>query len=196
MEDKLISCINNVDPTWYYVKKNTLYHDLISLVISQRISFKLSRQIRDSLKKEHEKLTGHTFFIPTIIKEKIKDYIKNEKVLECINHITQRELNGTLDIDSIRDIKGIGDWTYKALLIMNHKEDKGIFLKEDAWIRKRLAQLVFNEEKDISQKDAENIVKGFPIDCLTQISLFLWRIKQSGINNIREDIQLSRDDFI
>lgn len=227
---KLLDVLKTVDSTWYQVKKNTLYHDLISLIISQRIAFTLGRQIRDKLRKEHEKVYQDGTYRPELVKTlDLKSFgISNPNMIACINHVTdlyvdahpikwpwaelaevkvavnsyQKELeNSKLRLDEIRNISGIGDWTYNALIIMGHtssnQEDSNIFLKEDAWIRKRLAQLVYGKPKSINQKEADTLItdQKEPLN-KTKMSQFLWRIKESGINKIRDNKQLLREDFI
>lgn len=213
---KLLGVLKTVDPTWYQVKKNTLYHDLISLIISQRIAFNLGRQIRDKLRKEHEKVYQDGTYRPELVKMlDLKSFgISNLNMIDCINHVTKKSGDSKLRLNEIRNISGIGDWTYKALIIMGHmssdgfQEDSDVFLKEDAWIRKRLAQLVYGKPKNISQKEADTLINDHtlindqkekvqkePLN-KTQLSQFLWRIKESGISKICDNKRLLREDFI
>lgn len=182
--------LKETNSEFYKLQKHSLYHDVISLVISQRIPFKRSKEIRQKL--------GKICFPFTAIEMQNIDFstvgLTNKNIIECIKQITTLELQSNLNINTIKDIKGIGKWTYKALQIMGY-EKVNLFLKEDAWIRKRLTQIVYGQIKTISMKEAQQLVEQENCN-LTQLSLFLWRIKDCGVVKIKNGEKLTRDNFL
>jgi hypothetical protein len=218
-----------VDPCFYEIKRKTLYHDLLSLIISQRISFKVSRAIRKKLldicythnknkrnvrgveECDADSLEPDPVYDPNVIKDlDLKSYgISNPKVTKCIEHVTALALANNLSMNELKDIPGIGDWTYKGLLIMGHGDSStcsnSIFLSEDAWIRKRLSELVDDPRISKSIVAANILIDRFTNYLLdtnnekldkSKLSRFLWRIKDSGIQKIRNNSNLSREDFL
>lgn len=68
-----------------------------------------------------------------------------------------------------------------------------IFLYEDSYIRGRLAEL-YNVDK-LTQAQARDIGLAWG-EYQSYLSKFLWRIKKSGIQKIKMQIPLLREDFL
>ena len=173
---------------YWMIPQKSIFHDLISLIISQKISFEQGREIR----------------------KKLYDYVKGDYTPELLSKISQSTWKNTFQIDGLKflciqeiirhsndllnnlnNIRGIGIWTKKAICIM-HNLSNDIFLFEDYYIRKQLGKLLdishlSNNEANMLSKDWKN---------KTIISKFLWRIKDSGINKIKDDKKLEKEDFL
>lgn len=175
--------------SFWNLPKKTLFHNLINLVISQKISFAEGRKIRQNLYKKINNYEITKEIIKNLTDIDFKKCGMDNNKIEVVKKIIEEE---NLTITSISKIKGIGPWTIKSLKILN--DESGIFLSEDYWIRKRLKEL-YNKEKIPSIKEAELLVKD--VDCdKSHISKFLWRIKPQGIEKIKNNINLEKNDFL
>jgi len=181
----------------WYPEKQPLYHCVISLIISQKISFGQSREIR---RKIYEKVGKSIFIWQDIIKITDKEwkYInidKNKK--ETIMEVTLLERDGLLSNMLVtHKIKGIGPWTIKATKIMTYSDDN-IDLYEDLWIRKRMSEVYDIQSSQRACKEVFDNFKGKK----SQLSRFLWRIKPQSIDKVRKCLSenvflLVKDDFI
>lgn len=211
------------DPSFYEIQKHTLYHDLLCLIISQRISFTVSRNIRKKLRDACKDNEG--IYDPSTIKSlDLKSFgLSNTKILKCIDEVTNLAIQEKLNMSTIKNIPGIGDWTYNGLIVMGHRSpDKSydishcishnisydIFLYQDAWIRKRLSELLDTKLTPRSANDLIDNMCGYMfshnhvIVDKSKVSRFLWRIKDTGIKKICNEsflsgsINLTRDDFL
>lgn len=181
--------------SYYELKKYSIVHQAISLVISQKVSFQQGKNIRKKL-----------FFLISPDSEFTKENMKNitDEDLENIgidvlkiktirNILKLDDIDHNDFIEKIEDIKGIGPWTIKCLKIY-FELDNDIFLSEDLWIRKRMTELTENDIV-LTQKECEiesKIWRGYR----TQISKFFWRIKPIGITALLNNEELNYDHFL
>ena len=177
--------MRSTDSSWYEIPKKSLYHDLISLVISQGISFARARHIK---KKLYEMTGQDDWSCHTVASLDLSKLGLSRDKIATIKNITQHACNNTLDIHSI---PGIGPWTIKALLVLQNL-DENIFLFEDKWIRARLQ--IFETYASMTCHQAELLTKKWRHK--SAISRFLWRIKLSGIEKMKQDVPLDRADFV
>lgn len=183
--------------TYWEVKRKSYFHNIISLITSQEVSFQKGRQIRQKL---YEIIKSDEFTKENIKNISDKDLItigiKNSRIV-CIREISELKIHNE---ETCIKIKGIGPWTIKAASILSstsfdEAENTGIILYEDKWIRKRLSELVgcnkiLTEKETISFFEAN--VKGH----YTLLSYFLWRIKPSGVKKWKNGDILEREDFV
>lgn len=186
--------LKNTKP-YYELKKYSIVHQAISLVISQKISFQQGKNIRKEL-----------FYLINPDLEFTKENIKNIKdenlenigidvlKIKTIRNILKLDDTDNNDfIEKIGNIKGIGPWTIKCLKIY-FELDNDIFLSEDLWIRKRVTELTENDTV-LTQKECENASKNWS-GYRTQVSKFFWRIKPSGITALLNNDELNYDHFL
>lgn len=181
---------------YYKLKEYSFFHQTISLIISQKISFKKSRSIRSKIFEKifpEKEFTIQNF---KFIKEDLKNFGLNETQIDTINNIIEiynKDLDVINWIHKIQKIKGIGIWTIKCLKIM-FNIDNDIFLSEDFWIRSRLSEL-YNYNYVITIKESNDISiqwKGYR----TNVSKFLWRIKPEGIEALKNKDLLIKEHFL
>lgn len=172
--------------------ERSLLHNAISCVISMRIPFKKSREIRKkiytSIGKEGKiELTRDNFKFKD--KTLLSYGLSNEQV-----RIIREILNN--DIKTIKDltkIKGIGIWTIKAIKILMNI-DSDISLEQDYYIRNNLT-LLYGYKKVMTETEAKKILQTWKGN-RSQICYMLWRIKKEGIEKIIEEQKLTKYDFI
>lgn len=183
--------INIIDETrqFWDIETKSFEHELISLLISQRISFDLARSIRQDL---YIALNGGEFTIEnikTLGRINLTKIMGKDKANLILDVIEQYERN--IPIDQIR---GIGPWTRKALILRTHPElDTEVYLFEDKWVRTNLKIILNLKDNNVSTcryllDDYEN---------KTKISMFLWRLKKSGAKKIAmNNLNLTEEDFV
>lgn len=128
--------ILNETKNFYKLKHYGIFHQTISLIISQKISFSSSRKIRQ---KMFELIFPEKEFtvknISNITKDTLISFGIDENKYETILNILKLDnSNENQWITKISKIKGIGSWTIKCLKIM-FNIDNDLFLYEDLWIR-------------------------------------------------------------
>jgi 3-methyladenine DNA glycosylase/8-oxoguanine DNA glycosylase len=180
---------------WDIHQKWSLFHQTISLVISQRIRFSLGRQIRQNLYRFLGLEYGYSITPAQIRALSSNDYKticmpKNKIAIitNIIRNIGDEEWNMDFDnlLIKLEKINGIGPWTISALKIMFHSNKyPNIFLTSDKWIESRFSEL---------NLDLKTVVKNAPN--LSNVSKFLWRIKPSGVQKLNNLQQLTADDFL
>ena len=180
---------------YYKLKQYNIFHQTISLILSQKISFVMSRKIRSNIfdmispNKEFTKEN-----ISNIKKSKmISIGIDEDKYRVILNVMNTNECETNDWINKMSKIKGIGPWTIKCLKIM-FDVGNDLFLCEDLWIRKRLSELVLSDDV-MSQKKCNEISlcwKGHR----TNVSKFLWRIKPEGILALKNGDDLNKNHFL
>jgi 3-methyladenine DNA glycosylase/8-oxoguanine DNA glycosylase len=178
------------------LKKYSMFHQTISLIISQKISFKKSRSIRSKIFEKIYPDNEFTIENIKLIKGEIANFGIEKTQLDTINNILEiykPDINDTKWIEDIKNIKGIGIWTIKCLKIM-FDVDNDIFLSEDYWIRSRLSEL-YNVDYIFSIKECNEISKQW-IGNRTIVSKFLWRIKPEGIIALKNKYTLTQEHFL
>lgn len=180
---------------YYKLKQYNIFHQTISLIISQKISFASSKKIRSELFKNispDNEFTREN--ISKISKSKMFDIGIDENKYDVI--LTIINLGDCDDddwINQISNIKGIGPWTIKCLEIM-FDISNDLFLYEDLWIRKRLSELI-SSDVILSKKECNQISlhwKGYR----TNVSKFFWRIKPEGITAFKNGENLDENHFL
>jgi 3-methyladenine DNA glycosylase/8-oxoguanine DNA glycosylase len=179
---------------FWSIKTHAIYHNAISLVISQKVSFKVGRSIRTKLFS----LIGLSEFTKDNIKQLTESEMLNvgldKNKIILINAITKlNDSDNLIFINEISKLKGIGIWTIKALKILN-LDDSDIFLAEDLWIRKRLSELM-NHKTTLTIQECNNLSNTIKIN-KTHISKFLWRIKPEGIIALKNKQILNINHFL
>ena len=174
---------NDTRDYWKF-KPRSDFHCIISCIISQRIKIEDSRSI---LKKLYILLNENEFTRENICS------LTNDELLDI--GITTSKLSTIRDVCKLEDItekklisiKGIGPWTIKAWKLMMNKKGN-VILDTDKYILARCKELcnetslTFLNDKD--DEDKRNIIN------------FLWRIKPEGIIKIKNQLELTRLDFL
>jgi DNA-3-methyladenine glycosylase II len=169
--------IEIIDPIIYkivekygYLKptpKRNLFALLIGSIIGQKIKFSIARKLRGKL---YTKL-GTDDFIPSDIDLIGKNELKKlgiydfqyETIMRIVDYVVKNniEIKIPKDLEKIRHIKGIGDWTINCSIIMyNLNADDGNFddevLYQDLIIRRGIKKLYGiskpSEITDLSEK--------------------------------------------
>jgi 3-methyladenine DNA glycosylase/8-oxoguanine DNA glycosylase len=191
MEEKFQEYMEKTREYWS-LKEKSLFHNLISLITSQKIKFSQSREIR---KKLYLLNNGADEYCPKIFSNITLTEFKNcglePDIINVIISVIKLEDN--LNLDTIKNIKGIGPWTMKALRIMNYSSNE--FLYEDYWIRQRLSEILSNS-KILTQSECKKFIGQIKLNNLGEISKFLWRINRKGTKKFVLNEDLSRDDFL
>ena len=162
-----------------------LYHELISAIISQKISFNQSRMIRSRL---YNLINSDTFTFENIQMLSYELMLQSGLDINKINLIKSITEN-----HDIMNTTGIGIWTINTIKIRCYPEYyPDILLVEDLWIRNHLER-IFNTKLTISSaKIYQNQWPGYS----TYISKFLWRITKEGIQRLLNGQVLTKQDFI
>lgn len=180
---------------FWKINEHTIFHNTISLVISQKVSFNIGRNIRIKLFE----LIGSSEFTKDNISQLSDCEMQNigldkNKIILVKLIIRINKKNNLEFLNELLNLKGIGKWTIKALQILN-LNDSNIFLSEDLWIRKRLSELI-GIKSVLTIKDCDNLVN---FDCKinkSNLTRFLWRIKPEGIIALKNKQLLCIDHFL
>jgi 3-methyladenine DNA glycosylase/8-oxoguanine DNA glycosylase len=185
---------------WWLQPTRSLLHNAISCVISMRIKFEKSREIRqkiyNSIGKEGKvEITKENFKFKN---QTLCEYGLSTEQIRIIREILtfdnkKSENKEQLTIKDLTKIKGIGVWTIKAVKILMN-EDLDVSLEQDYYIRKMLSEL-YGYKKVITETEARKILQTWNGN-RSQISYFLWRLKFESIEKILENVKLERHDFL
>jgi hypothetical protein len=168
---------------------NNIFHTASSCVMGQQVAFNIGRVIR----KDVYELCGFPLTRDAILNN---DLTKIKNLTET--RITLLKQMATIDegddaksvLDKYVKLKGFGSWSYGAVCILMGLDDN-INLSSDAYIRKNLS-LYF--DRVLNVKDCDNHIS--MVNNKSQVCYFLWRIKKSCIIKIKNDEELTNDDFI
>jgi 3-methyladenine DNA glycosylase/8-oxoguanine DNA glycosylase len=167
------------------------YHAIISLLLSQRISFTQSRHLRQSLYTA----LNTTEFTPNLLatlKPELKAMIPS-KFHRIIDRVTALALTNQLDWIQLGQIDGIGPWTIKGAKLMT-REDDDIFLAEDLYIRQRLREL-YDLPTIPTIRQARMMAQVWG-GSHSLVSRFLWRLRPAGAKRLREGHPIQQSDLI
>lgn len=168
-----------------------IYHEIVSLIISQRIAFSQSRKIRSSIYKR----IGDS----VLTYDKLSSISDNDLLLCGLDEHKLsiiRSISGNVSKEQFTEISGIGNWTYKAFLIQTEPNDNpDILLVEDLWIRNHLATL-YDLNPKITPKQAEMLFNDHWIGYKTSVTKFLWRLSKNGVLKLKHGLTLSKPDFV
>ena len=172
-------------------KPVSLYKSLISLIISQQISFKASRKLRGNL---YQYLGSNEFTPENILKitsVQWEGWGLNPHRRELIHRVTDMALKSELRVADLSKIEGIGPWTLKGLQIMTYIEPD-VFLYEDAFIRKHIRKLFGNLTLRQIQKLSQTPVWAGQ---RSLVSRFLWRLRDSGALKLIQGENITPEDL-
>lgn len=167
----------------FFPVKRPFFHNVISLILSQRIPFATSRLLRQKI------------FRALATSEFTRENIKLLADIP-IPGLPTDKLNLMLTASTTPDnmmctMKGIGPWTVNALKVLDGTATQ--ILYEDFWVRQRLSELLDRPTMTIAQ--AKRIVPPPGMNAAL-VSMFLWRIKQEGIVALKAGTALERCHFL
>jgi 3-methyladenine DNA glycosylase/8-oxoguanine DNA glycosylase len=178
---------------------------VISLILSQRVRFKVGQTYRRRLftKVDRDHLTMDDV-TKNINWEEMK--LPNEK-LECIILLRTKLMSRSKQLERkdkktttphltasdlfllISNIKGIGPWTKKGFQIMTNLSDT-IWLAEDLYIKRRFQQLsMMHHGKSLTSLN-------IPQTKWSDLSRLFWRINDHGIEKMKKGQSLDRTCFL
>lgn len=166
------------------------YHHIISLIVSQQIKFESGRQVRKTL-YERAGFPLTPINVSKLDLTNIK-YLTPAKIF-TIKSVTDAALEDEFDlIFRISYVKGIGSWTVKGAYILTETSFYEA-LYEDSYIKKRLGEILTT---NIQLRNCKEFFERIPENNRSVVSYFLWRIKKSGCEKVRNGLALTRDDFL
>ena len=182
----LFSLSNKYKPYWKFEDRND-FHQAIFIIISKGISFDQTKEIMEKITKSIGKdITANKF---TFKDKKLKEWgLSNEKI-EAINKIKSLS---EITPSSLCKIKEGGIYLLKAFKILQ-EEDEDTFLLEDYNVRKNMSILFF-KNKLMTPQEARDISKAWQ-GHRSQISYFLYRLKETGAIKIIDEKELDEKDF-
>ena len=192
VETKIKNYMDTTTDLWSIPTKS-LFHNLISLLTSQKIRFSKSREIRKQLYVLNDHISEYNSCkLSMISRDQYRELGLTDGLISAIFEAIKLEQANNLNMNTISDLKQVGPWTIKALRILNFNSDDD-FLFEDYWIRKRVSEL-FGLRKVITCAVCDDLVIHWKNK--SNVSRFFWRIKATGITKIRGNQPLDRDDFV
>ena|SRR3989338_4927616 len=186
---------NYMDATtdFWSIPTKSLFHNLISLLVSQRIRFAKSREIRKQLYGLNDNFSEYdSSKLSMVSRDQYRDLGLTDNLISAIFEVISLEQANNLNLNTISDLKQVGPWTVKALRILNYNSDDD-FLFEDYWIRQRVSEL-FGFKTVITSAVCADLVNHWKNK--SNMSRFFWRIKDTGISKIKSDRLLDRNDFV
>ena len=166
----------------------TLYHELISIIISQRIRFTHSRSIRKKLYQLIESYEITYPLLQNLSDGKLLEIGLTADKIEIIRHIPE-----DITIENLANYAGIGEWTINALkLKIDPYLYSDVFLYEDLWIRKHIAGLMYMNQTPSTARSKKIEIP----NNRSHISRFLWRLKHEADHKILNNHKLTKEDFI
>lgn len=200
--DPVIRAMNQCESVWFNhaFENRSNFESLVSCIISQRISFNKSRQIRKWLFET--KLNGGLFncdFILNISQEEWKsNTCLTDDQVRAIQHVAKLEQENKLDLSQKMD--GVGEWTIKSVQVMTNNSENVFIGDRDKWINNNI-QCIYNlqpkNEKThmLSIKEMEHLLHVWRGKC-TNVSRFLWRLKKQSAHKVRDMMCLDASDFL
>ena len=167
-------------------RPETVYHSLISCIISQKISFATSRAIRARLYA----LSGMSKFEHGGIQKLGYQSLMGSGLSPDIANLIL-SIPAAVRLEDLRSFRGVGNWTVKAVTLMTYSH-VDIFLEEDKFVQKRIAQL-FGVSQSV---DASLWVSQYWAGHRSAECRFLWRLKDSGVTKILAGAPLESADLI
>lgn len=190
--------INNIN---IQIPSYSVYHDTISLIISQQISFRKSREIRRNM---FEMLISENLpkFTYEFINFKLSSLYKQLGISDS-KYQTMRSIPNVPDVKFtvqelenyiayISNIKGIGNWTCNALRVINRVPNS--YLSDDSYIQTNIKNLLGIE--NLGKSEVEYIVNTFFSRHRLEFTILFWRIKKESIDKMKNFREISQDDFL
>ena len=171
MDVKNIIIENTKNSQPFPVDARGFYHNIMSLIISQRIRFSVARNIRKRIyiilnESNLDKVMDLTS------DQRIKAKLSDDKweIMYAFHKSYNQSKEKSKSID-IKTIKGIGVWTEQCAKIMCGDYTCG-FISSDLAVRKELARIL--NKKKLSENECDNIMKIFDIESAGRIFSILW----------------------
>lgn len=164
---------------WNFTPRG-LYHETVSLILSQMVNLTLSRQIRSDLYILLDSNIITYDNIRKINKELLLRIGITEKKLKTIEQIPNCLDNNRLTneyLEEISKIKGIGKWTINGLKMIYCYED--IYLSSDKYINKIISILL--NINNITEDEIKYIWEFHLNSNKRNFSMFFWRIKTKSL---------------
>jgi 3-methyladenine DNA glycosylase/8-oxoguanine DNA glycosylase len=112
-----------------------------------------------------------------------------------IKSVAEIALKSRNFLTDIQNVKGVGSWTVKLTLILTEK-NPSVSLYEDARVKKSLSEILCTANDDSFEKrHCKKIFSILPEESQSVFSYFLFYLKPSGIEKIKLQMPLSREDF-
>lgn len=183
---------------YWNLQPRGLYHDTISLILSQKVRFHQGRKIRSELYK----LLGTSIIdydnLRTINQDKLLSLGINPNTLNTIYSIPKiiyTDLTVEIFINYINiisQIRGIGPWTIDSLKVIYYYDN--IYLTKDKYINKNLSKLL--DLQNLTDSEIKYLWETYFSFGKRNMCLFFWRIKTNSINKIKNFQLLDSEDFI
>jgi 3-methyladenine DNA glycosylase/8-oxoguanine DNA glycosylase len=179
---------------YWNIQGKTLFHHAIAQYVTQKQKFYVSRVIRAKLYD----LLGDPYDQDTFNASSNEDLTKCEltsnqiTTLRNVSSVINEEETLEVNLNRLMKVSGMGPWTIKSIRLML-TNDNSIFLYEDYYIRSRLGELY--NIKLLSPLQAKDIGLKWGM-YQSSLSKFLWRIKTSGIEKIKSQTPLVKEDFL
>ncbi len=187
--DTLISYANTYQH-FYKLAISSIFHTACGCVVGQQVAFNVGKNIR----KQLYELCGTPL---------TRDKILNIDLTK-IPHLTQARANLIINMANIdhdrapnlvledySKLVGFGKWTHDAVSILLNISDT-INLSTDAYICKNL-ELYLN--KSMTKTTCYNYILSANNN-QTLVCYFLWRIKKTSIQKVKNNEDLTREDFL
>jgi 3-methyladenine DNA glycosylase/8-oxoguanine DNA glycosylase len=185
---------------FWSLSTKTFFHHAVSQYVTQKIRFEQSRRIRAKLYAVLGDPYDQNAF------NKLSDIEYNNLGLNSEQIKTLRIISANINIsddnehnlDRLQKITGIGPWTIKSIQLtcrMNGWEQ--LTLEEDSYIRKRLSEIYdLNSLTTVRAKKLIIVLSSTHQVTTGEICLFMWRLKSSGIINLKQGHILTQTDFL
>ena len=181
--------------TYWTQPVRNFIHNLVSIIISQKIPFRQSRLIRQQM---YQKYQTNLFTYDLLIKITAHEWQElglGQAKIATINQVLK--LGQCPNVNDLKKIKGIGSWTIKSLKIMSNllEPNEDFFLEEDYWVRKILSKIL-DRKKVMTQREAKKYVDANWKDSKVELTKFLWRLKPEGAEILNKKGALSNINFL
>lgn len=186
----LFNISNKYKSLWKYPERTDLFQALF-IMISKGLPYEqynpIIKKITDSLGKN---ITIDNFKIRD---EKLKEWgLSNDKI-NGIRKILKIAKETSINPSTLCKVKEGGIYLVKLFKILQ-EEDDDIFLAEDYVIR-RMLTILYSRSKLMSIPEAKEISATWQ-GYRSQISYFLYRLKDSGARKILNEEELDKSDFV
>lgn len=176
----------------YTIPNHGVFHTAVGTIVGQRVSFQTGRNIR----KQLYDLCGFPLKRKAVLDAdltKIKGIRKQHiELIKTIATIETDNRNENIVLNDYTNIPGFGIWTINSVKIIT-SQSESINLYTDFYIR-RVASLYVG--KSMKPSELKNFIEEAPNNKRTAVCYFLWRIKKDNIHKLKEDVELTSDDFL
>jgi len=161
--------VNNLQP--FPVEKRGLYHTIVSLIISQRIRFKVAQRIRSKIYTLHFRL-GEIPSLDNIMmlteQQRSDVGLSNDK-WQIITQFDHKFIN-FISNEDLASIKGIGPWTIQCARIMSGDYSTG-FINTDLYVNNLIKKIC---DCNLTKQQIADIFRDIDINQAGRIFSILW----------------------